>query len=185
MTWFMMFVSDNLAQTRNGFQRAFKAVTRTGGSGDGGRDVVCTSFDESRIVILNCKNEASNRGHDLLHTVESKLRHSTYEAPKYHVAIAAQHPKFTVNEGETAVQKAAKLTVRLERLEPGLRLSVLEWEGPDGIEAQLTDALNANPVLYHALHDRLLDDFELTEEGQPKEFDNASYVRRLRAARHL
>lgn len=181
MAWYMMYVYDEKSnQMRN--RGAFRNVTVNGGPGDGGRDIVCTSWDESKVVVLNCKNERVRRGPDLLHTVASKLQNSEGTQIEYHEAIAAQHPRFTANVMDIANELNDKL------FEISKRVIVLEWESRDdrdGIKARLERALIANPLLPNALDDRLLDDFALCADGQPKSYDYKSHRGRLRAAHHI
>ena len=152
MGWFMRYVKiDNVSPgTRNDEDSDrpewFESVKLTEGSWDGGRDVVCETWNR-RKYVLQCKNYASAVSSDLLFTMRGKLEYSASTAGKkelggtYQVAIAAVFPKFA---NPTKARKIEKwITDSLNhraQTDSGTvqRLYVLEWQSEVG---SIKDAL--------------------------------------------
>jgi len=166
----------------------YKTIKCTGGPGDGGRDIECvprTSIRSNDLDVINCKNEETNRGSELLYTMKGKLDRSRKGARTYYTAIAAVHPRFAKPQGEGG-QGVAAVTNSLNR---DLRrhdqfLITLEWDNgtDESILAVLTDRLQ-DDFMRIKFHDRLLDDFALDDDCHPKPFNHAEYLERVRAVR--
>mmetsp|Transcript_16105 Transcript_16105/g.42467 ORF Transcript_16105/g.42467 Transcript_16105/m.42467 type:complete len:497 (-) Transcript_16105:149-1639(-) len=178
MSWFMMYIWGG-----------FSEVKCTGGSHDGGKDIVCTPSDRNKehdLVIVNCKNYQQPLGPDLVHTMYGKLIASTHPgAKRYTKAVAAVHPRFTKSR-----PSAERLITAFNQTSlNGQTLAQLEWEGEGivGIAATLKDKLTTGSRVEQdhfkqRLLDRLNDDFELNSDGQPKDFILKDYNRGVHRA---
>ena len=182
MTWYM----DNIWERGN----HYKTIKCTGGPGDGGRDIQCVprfSVRPNDLEVINCKNEATPKGNDLLYTMKAKLDSSRNGARTYYKAIAAIHPRFAKPHGQGG-QGIAAVTQGLNRVLRATNqfLDTLEWDNgtDESIKAVLTDRLQ-DDFMRIKFHDRLLDGFELDDECHPKRFNHAEYLERVRALRSI
>ena len=181
MTWFM----DNIYKGGGHYQ----TVTCTGGPGDQGRDIQCMPFPRTRAPpkceVINCKNEGTPKGKDLLDLMRSKLETSLNTTTTYYKAIAAIHPRFAKPHGQDGQGIAAVLQgLNSELHHTGQFLEALEWDNSTDrcMKAVLTAALQKDEFLQVKFHDRLLDDFALDDECHPKQWNHAEYLERVKGA---
>ena len=96
------------------------------------------------LEVINCKNEATPKGNDLLYTMKAKLDSSRNGARTYYKAIAAIHPRFAKPHGQGG-QGIAAVTQGLNRVLRATNqfLDTLEWDNgtDESIKAVLTDRL--------------------------------------------